>query len=190
MPDVGPRGSRMGFSRFALLAAAVALVAPSGAAAQPAVQPGGDIPRAFHPTVPPLPKGGDVPQHFAAPRAEFQYVRRELSIPMRDGAKLYAMLIIPMAAGKYPIMLDRTPYSADAATSRGGFGPMPENILSPLYAELVRAGYIIAVEDVRGKHKSEGDYVMNRPLRGPLNPTSVDHSTDGKSAVSRGATGR
>ena len=75
-------------------------------------------------------------------------------------------------------MLDRTPYSADKATSRGSFGSLPENILSPLYAELVRAGYIVAVEDVRGKYKSEGDYVMNRPLRGPLNPTAVDHSTD------------
>jgi putative CocE/NonD family hydrolase len=42
----------------------------------------------------------------------------------------------------------------------------------------VRAGYIVAVEDVRGKYKSGGDYVMNRPVRGPLNPTAVDHSTD------------
>jgi len=75
-------------------------------------------------------------------------------------------------------MLDRTPYSADEATSRGSFGIMPENILSPAYAELVRAGYIVAVEDVRGKYKSDGDYVMNRPLKGPLNPTAVDHSTD------------
>src|SRR5207245_2301388 len=50
--------------------------------------------------------------------------------------------------------------------------------LSPLSAELVRAGYIVAVEDVRGKYKSEGEYVMNRPVRGPLNPTAVDHSTD------------
>ena len=65
-----------------------------------------------------------------------------------------------------------------ADTSRGNFGPWPENILSPLNAELVRAGYIVAVEDVRGKYKSEGDYVMNRPLKGPLNPTQVDHSTD------------
>ena len=170
----------MPLGKFAFVAIFCLLggVATARVDAQPAVQPGGDIPTTFHHTVPPVPKGGDVPQQFAAPRAEFQYVRRELSIPMRDGAKLYAVLIIPKPAGKYPIMLDRTPYSADAATSRGGFGPMPENILSPLYAELVRAGYIIAVEDVRGKHKSEGDYVMNRPLRGPLNPTSVDHSTD------------
>jgi len=34
------------------------------------------------------------------------------------------------------------------------------------------------VQDVRGKYGSEGDYVMNRPLHGPLNPTAVDHSTD------------
>jgi predicted acyl esterase len=178
----------MGFSKFALIAAALTLAAPliaetpSDTAIQPAVQPGGDIPPHFRPLVPPTRKGGDIPPRFAPPRAEFQYVRRETTIPMRDGVKLYAVLIIPKgasaAAGKFPIMLDRTPYSADEATKRGTFGPWPENVLSPLYAELVRAGYIVAVEDVRGKYKSEGDYVMNRPLKGPLNPTNVDHSTD------------
>jgi putative CocE/NonD family hydrolase len=166
---------------FALLAA-LALAAPLAAETrvQPAVQPGGDIPTVFHPAVPPIPKGGDIPQHFAPVRGEFQYVRREVTIPMRDGVKLYAVLIIPKGAhgARFPIMLDRTPYSADKATSRGSFGPLPENILSPLNAELIRAGYIVAVEDVRGKYKSGGDYVMNRPLRGPLNRTAVDHSTD------------
>jgi putative CocE/NonD family hydrolase len=43
---------------------------------------------------------------------------------------------------------------------------------------IVEGGYIRVVQDVRGKHGSEGDYVMNRPLRGPLNPTPVDHATD------------
>jgi putative CocE/NonD family hydrolase len=172
----------MRFTKFALsAAAALALAAPSLAEnrVQPAVEPGGDIPANFKPPyVPPIPRGGDIPQHFTAPRASFQYVRREVNIPMRDGVKLYAVLIIPRQAGKFPIMLDRTPYSADKATSRGNFGPLPENILSPLAAELVRAGYIVAYEDVRGKYKSGGDYVMNRPVRGPLNPTAVDHSTD------------
>ena len=172
------------FRKLALAVAGLVLAAPAFAEShvQPAVQPGGDIPRVFHPTVPPVPKGGDIPMRFTPPRADFQYVRREVMIPMRDGVKLYAVLIIPHGAyargGKFPIMLDRTPYSADKATSRGTFGPLPENILSPLSAELVRAGYIVAVEDVRGKYKSGGDYVMNRPLRGPLNPTAVDHSTD------------
>jgi putative CocE/NonD family hydrolase len=163
-----------------LFAAVFALAAPLAAEShvQPAVQPGGDIPRNFHAPVPPIPRGGDIPQSFTAPRGEFEYIRREVSIPMRDGVRLYAVLIIPKGPGRFPIMLDRTPYSADKGTSRGGFGPMPENILSPLNADLVRNGYIVAVEDVRGKYKSGGDYVMNRPLRGPLNPTNVDHSTD------------
>jgi putative CocE/NonD family hydrolase len=43
---------------------------------------------------------------------------------------------------------------------------------------IVEDGYIRVVEDVRGKYESEGDYVMTRALRGPLNPTPVDHATD------------
>ena len=174
----------MALKTFACVALALLTATPLSAEThvQPAVQPGGDIPPAFRPPVLPIPKGGDIPQHFTPSRADFQYVRREVRIPMRDGIKLYVVLIIPRplqgSTGNYPIMLDRTPYSADKATGDHGFGPLPENILSPLAAELVRAGYIVAYEDVRGKYQSEGDYVMNRPLRGPLNPTSVDHSTD------------
>ncbi|HEY1263287.1 MAG TPA: CocE/NonD family hydrolase, partial [Terriglobales bacterium] len=43
---------------------------------------------------------------------------------------------------------------------------------------IVAGGYIRVVQDVRGKYGSEGDYVMNRPLHGPQNPTPVDHATD------------
>jgi len=165
----------MSSTKFAfLMAAFFALTAQT----EPAVQPGGDIPADFKPAFVP-PSGGDIPKSFNASRADFQYIRRTAMIPMRDGAKLYTVLIIPKGVAKAPIMLDRTPYSAEKATSRNGqFGPWPENILSALAAELVRAGYIVAVEDVRGKYKSEGDYVMNRPIRGPLNPTAVDHATD------------
>jgi len=165
----------MHIGKFAFVAA-LASAAAATADVQPAVQPGGDIPPHFQP-VPAIPKGGDVPRVFTAPRAEFQYVRREAMIPMRDSVKLYTVLIIPKGGGRFPIMLDRTPYSAEKGTGRG-FGPWPENILSAAYAELVRAGYIVAIQDVRGKYKSEGEYVMNRPIRGPLNPTAVDHSTD------------
>jgi putative CocE/NonD family hydrolase len=167
------------FAFFAALAWAAAAVAD----VQPAVQPGGDIPRDL--PAPPVPWRGDIPLGFHPPRGEFQYVRRTEMIPMRDGVRLYTVLIIPKSPAapaqtvRFPIMLDRSPYSADKATSRNNqFGPWPENILSPAYSELVRAGYIVAIQDVRGKYKSEGDYVMNRPLRGPLNRTAVDHSTD------------
>src|SRR5947199_10295752 len=117
----------MSLQKFAFFAVALALAAPLTAAPDvtPAVQPGGDIPEHFKPThVPPIPPGGDIPKAFKAPRAEFQYVRREVTIPMRDGVKLYAVLIIPKApnagpsgsSAKLPIMLDRTPYSADKVT--------------------------------------------------------------------------
>ncbi|NBW89681.1 MAG: CocE/NonD family hydrolase, partial [Gammaproteobacteria bacterium] len=50
--------------------------------------------------------------------------------------------------------------------------------LIPQVDSFLEDGYIRAYQDVRGKHGSEGDYVLNRPLRGPLNPTGVDHATD------------
>jgi putative CocE/NonD family hydrolase len=149
-----------------LLPALLALTAQS----EPAVQPGGDIPASSE--VRPAPAVTEPPR-------DAQYVRRTAMIPMRDGARLYTVLIIPKVAGRLPILLDRTPYSADKQTSRGGrLGARPEDILAPLDAALVRAGYIVAFEDVRGKFRSEGDYVITRPLRGPLNRTAVDHSTD------------
>src|SRR5205809_6970361 len=153
----------MKFRELALVAASLALAAATNV--QPAVQPGGDIPPNFHPTyVPPIPPWSDQARRSTAPAGQLQYVRREAMIPMRDGVRLYAVLILPKGASTAPIMLDRTPYSADRTTSRGSSGLAPENILSPLNAELVRAGYIVAIEDVRGKYRSERDYVMNRPL--------------------------
>jgi uncharacterized protein len=129
--------------------------------------------------MPAIPPGGDIPAHFTPNRESYDFVRRELEIPMRDGVHLHTVLIIPKNLnGRAPIMLDRTPYSADGLTRRGGGGPRIEDNLFPTYAELARAGYIIAAQDVRGKYGSEGEYVMNRPVRGPLNPTQVDHPTD------------
>src|SRR5215212_6069431 len=123
------------FKKVAFVLSAFAALTASS---QPAVQPGGDIPRSFTP-VAPIPKGGDIPKTFNVPRGEFLYVRREAMIPMRDGVKLYTVLIIPKGASRAPIMLDRTPYSAGQATSRNP-GPLPENILGVLSSELVRAG--------------------------------------------------
>ncbi|MFX9180958.1 CocE/NonD family hydrolase, partial [Acinetobacter baumannii] len=42
----------------------------------------------------------------------------------------------------------------------------------------VEGGYIFVAQDVRGKHNSEGEYINERPLRGPLNTTKTDHATD------------
>ena len=97
-------------------------------------------------------------------------------IPMRDGVKLHAIILLPKGARGAPILLTRTPYNATALTSHAEsahLGPVLEGYDNATEV-IVEGGYIRVIEDVRGKHGSEGDYVMNRPLRGPLNPTPVD----------------
>ena len=130
----------------------------------------------------------ETPAKFEPVTSSFDYVRREVMIPMRDGVKLHAVIVVPKGAKNAPILLTRTPYNASRSTSRAasshlqmivqgsevGMIPADDNgtETGPQY------GYIRVVQDVRGKYGSEGDYVMTRPLHGPLNPTPVDHSTD------------
>ena len=121
--------------------------------------------------------GGDIPHHFDPVHAAYDYDRRDLMIPMRDGVSLHMVLIVPHSVTHGPIMLDRTPYSAKEMTSRVAT-PHVSELMRGLDRDLVENGYILAFEDVRGKYGSGGDYVMNRPVSGPLNPTKVDHTTD------------
>ncbi|OYY72935.1 CocE/NonD family hydrolase [Sphingomonas sp. 28-63-12] len=119
----------------------------------------------------------DVPAHFTPPVTANDYIRREAMVPMRDGTKLYTVIMIPKGAINAPIVLTRTPYNATARANRMD----SPNLLSalPLSDEVfVHAGYIRVYQDIRGKYKSEGDYIVTRPVIGPLNPTKVDHVTD------------
>ena len=78
------------------------------------------------------------------------------------------------------MLLTRTPYDANGLTSHADsahLGPMLEGYDNATDV-IVEGGYIRVVQDVRGKYGSEGDYVMNRPLHGPQNPTPVDDATD------------
>src|ERR1700722_3142678 len=127
------------------------------------------------PTPPPV--GGDIPADFKITTAADDYIKRDVMIPMRDGVKLHTVIIIPKGAARAPMILDRTPYNAGKFTSSAE-SPRRALILPLSYGELAEAGYIIVAQDVRGKYKSEGDYVMTRPLAGDLNHTPVDHSTD------------
>ena len=98
-------------------------------------------------------------------------------IPMRDGVKLYTVIVVPKGVRNAPLLLTRTPYNAAARAQRNR-SPYIVSTL-PLFDELFAAdGYIRVYQDVRGKYGSEGEYVMTRPLRGPLNSSDVDHSTD------------
>jgi predicted acyl esterase len=119
----------------------------------------------------------DIPKAFSAPTANQDYVKREVMIPMRDGVKLHTVVVVPKGARNAPILLTRTPYNASKRASRNNSSHMLAVL--PLSDEVfVQAGYIRVFQDVRGKYKSEGDYVMTRPVRGPLNPTATDHVTD------------
>jgi len=110
----------------------------------------------------------------------FDYVKRDVMIQMRDGVKLHTVILIPKGAKNPPILLTRTPYNASALTSHAGSSHLGSilNGYDNAVDVILEGGYIRVVQDVRGKYGSEGDYVMTRPLRGPLNPTLVDHSTD------------
>jgi len=110
----------------------------------------------------------------------FDHVRRDVMIPMRDGVKLHTVILVPKGAKAAPILLTRTPYDATKLTSHAQSANLAPILTGYDNATdvIVEGGYIRVVQDVRGKHGSEGDYVMNRPLRGPQNPTPVDHSTD------------
>ena len=122
----------------------------------------------------------ETPAMLTPVQTGFDYVKRDVMIPMRDGVKLHTVIVLPKGAQNAPMLLTRTPYSATAQTSQA-----PSAHLGPILngydnatEVIVEGGYIRVVQDVRGKYGSEGDYVMTRPLHGPLNPTPVDHSTD------------
>jgi hypothetical protein len=122
----------------------------------------------------------ETPAKLVPVTSSFDYEKREVMIPMRDGVKLHTVIVVPKDAENAPILLTRTPYSATAQTSHAAsahLGPIL-NGYDNITDVIVEDGYIRVVQDIRGKYGSEGDYVMTRPLHGPLNPTPVDHSTD------------
>ncbi len=119
----------------------------------------------------------DIPSTFDVSTASYDYVKRVEMIPMRDGVKLYTVIVVPKGAKQAPIILTRTPYDAAGRATRTRSARMLATL--PQGDEVfVADGYIRVFQDVRGKYGSEGEYVMTRPLRGPLNSTPVDHSTD------------
>jgi len=122
----------------------------------------------------------ETPDTFKRADSGFDYEKRDLMIAMRDGVKLHTVILIPKGAKNAPILLTRTPYNASALTSNTNSSHLGPSLYGYDNATdvIVEGGYIRVIQDIRGRYGSEGDYVMNRPLHGPLNPTPVDHSTD------------
>ncbi|HWC78086.1 MAG TPA: CocE/NonD family hydrolase [Blastocatellia bacterium] len=94
----------------------------------------------------------------------------EAMIPTRDGVRLYSQIYTsPQASEKLPILLLRTPY---------GTGPLNPARMAASLPELMADGYIIVTQDIRGRFKSEGQFVMLRQPRDPKDKNAIDEGTD------------
>src|SRR5580658_8976310 len=119
----------------------------------------------------------ETPANFKQNLESFDYVKREEMIPMRDGVKLKTFILVPKGAHDAPILMTRTPYDAAARVMRFD-SPHLAAAVPQMDDTAVASGYIIVCQDVRGKYGSQGDYVMTRPLIGPLIPSKVAYATD------------
>ena len=98
------------------------------------------------------------------------YVRTEAMIPMRDGVRLYTQIDAPAnASEQLPILLLRTPY---------GLGELKADQVASALPELSEEGYLIVRQDIRGRFKSEGEFVMLRQPRDPADKKAIDESSD------------
>lgn len=101
------------------------------------------------------------------------YTKMEVSIPMRDGKKLFTSIYVPKnTSKKAPILMQRTPYSVrpyGADTYRGSLGP--EN-------SFTQDGYIFVYQDVRGRYMSEGEFNWMNPYLPRKREGEVDETTD------------
>jgi len=103
------------------------------------------------------------------------YTRVEQMIPMRDGANLHCILQRPEGASEpLPFLMQRTPYGVDGVTSQGINNSKPE---------LAASGYIFVNCDIRGRYKSEGQFVMNRPIVAHTTKKDVDETTDTRDTI-------
>ena len=99
-----------------------------------------------------------------------EFTITEAMVPMRDGVKLHTVVFTPRnASTPLPFLFMRTPYQAPE-TSRP--------LAAETYRELVAEGYIFVFQDIRGRFKSEGTFVMQRPPRDKRDPRAIDESTD------------
>ena len=157
--------------RGTLMATAATLLFANGAHAAPDSKQSASVDTSL------VAVGSDIPAHFVRPTDGYDYTKREAMIPMRDGVRLYTVIVIPKGAHGAPILLTRTPYDAAKRAKRSD-SPSMAATLPEGDDVFVAGGYIRVFQDIRGKYGSEGDYVMTRPPIGPLNPSATDDTTD------------
>jgi putative CocE/NonD family hydrolase len=128
-------------------------------------------------SAPVTPMTPDVVAKYDQVRPEADFIKRVVMVPMRDGVKLYTVIVMRKGTANGPILLSRTPYDAKGSTARTPSQSIVD-ILQIMDMEFVNDGYIRVYQDIRGLHNSKGVFVMNRPIVGPLNKTGIDESTD------------
>jgi putative CocE/NonD family hydrolase len=136
-------------TRVAWASLPLILIASAAAAAPPAVTP----------------MTPDVVASYEEVRPEADFVKRVAMVPMRDGVKLYTVIVFRKGTAGGPILLSRTPYGAKGSAARNASQRIVD-ILPVMDAEFVNDGYIRVYQDIRGLHHSEGQFVMNRPTPG------------------------
>ena len=129
------------------------------------------------PPQPVTPMTPDVVASYDQVKPWADFIRREVMIPMRDGTKLYTVVVMRKGTHGGPILLTRSPYDAHGDAFRSASQRI-DDIVPAMYKEFVDDGYIIAIQDIRGLHRSQGTFIMTRPIAGPLNKTGIDESTD------------
>ncbi len=108
------------------------------------------------------------------------YTKRDVTIPMRDGIKLYTAIYEPKAKGEtHPILMNRTCYSI----APYGDGAFKNYWSSGYYMEYFRKGYIIVLQDVRGRYMSEGEFVDVRPYKENKKGKETDEASDTYDAI-------
>jgi hypothetical protein len=102
------------------------------------------------------------------------YTKYEHRIPMRDGVRLFTAVYVPKDDSQtYPILMQRTPYTVSP------YGADNFYQLGPNLEKFYREGFVFVHQDVRGRIRSEGEFVHARPyLPVKRGPEDVDESTD------------
>jgi len=120
---------------------------------------------------------------YAPARAAELFEKSEVMVPMRDGVKLHTVIFTPKdRAGVLPILFERTPYGVALDPAQSGTDSAWSRFLANKEF-LINDGYIFAFQDIRGRFKSEGEFVMQRPPRNRAERGSVDESTDGYDSI-------
>ncbi len=109
------------------------------------------------------------------------YYKVERLLPMRDGTKLFTALYIPKdtAQKNHPILFNRTPYSCAPYGENKFNGRLYESY----WINYLKEGYIIAIQDVRGRWMSEGNFVDVRPFNPNKKGKDFDEASDTYDAI-------